>query len=125
LEIKDEEMLYKLEPNFSELKKIKTRVIIVTVKNSTRKNVDFLSRCFVPAFGIDEDPVTGSAHCFLAPYWKSKLNKDELIGYQASKRGGTVVCKLLSDNRVELGGNCVTVFSTKIPFSKQRNPENK
>jgi PhzF family phenazine biosynthesis protein len=74
---------------------------------------DFISRFFAPAFGIDEDPVTGSAHCALGPYWGAKLGKDEIVGYQASPRGGTIAIKLRGD-RVALVGRAVTILRGTI-----------
>ena len=71
---------------------------------------DFISRCFFPSIGVDEDPVTGSAHCGLAPYWAAQLGKNEMAGYQASARGGEVRVKVTSDGRVVLGGRAVTVM---------------
>ena len=74
----------------------------------TSPELDFVSRYFAPGVGIDEDPVTGAAHCALAPFWAARLGRDELVGYQASKRGGTVRCRVDGD-RVVLGGHAVTV----------------
>lgn len=73
------------------------------------KRTDFVSRMFAPNVGIDEDPVTGSAHAVLTPYWAERLGRDTLTAYQASKRGGHVACRLAGD-RVVLGGKCVTVI---------------
>ena len=67
---------------------------------------DFISRYFAPAKGIPEDPVTGAAHCMLAPYWAARLGKTEFLAFQASQRGGEVICRLIGD-RVELEGSCV------------------
>jgi len=74
------------------------------------KDYDFVSRFFAPGMGIPEDPVTGSAHCYLAPYWGAKLGKTELVGFQASRRGGFVGC-VWKDERVVLRGQAVTIFS--------------
>lgn len=74
---------------------------------------DFVSRCFFPQSGVPEDPVTGSAHCALAPYWGERLRKDELIGYQASVRGGTVHCTLRCD-RVLLRGRAITTLTGEL-----------
>jgi PhzF family phenazine biosynthesis protein len=76
---------------------------------------DFVSRYFAPRKGIPEDSVTGAAHCMLAPYWAARLGKTEFRAYQASKRGGEVVCRLLGD-RVELEGRCVFVIEGEIAF---------
>jgi predicted PhzF superfamily epimerase YddE/YHI9 len=67
---------------------------------------DFVSRYFAPAKGVPEDPVTGGAHCMLAPYWAKRLGKSAFRAYQASRRGGEIACRLLGD-RVELEGSCV------------------
>ncbi len=91
-----------LAPDFKNLKKIKTRGIIITAKSESRE-YDFISRFFAPAIGIAEDPVTGSAHCALGPYWSAILKKDSLTGYQASQEGGVVKVKVLKDS-VQLGG---------------------
>lgn len=69
---------------------------------------DIVSRVFVPAWGVDEDPVTGSAHAALAPFWAGRLGRDAFTAYQASRRGGTVACRIAGD-RVVLGGHCVTI----------------
>jgi predicted PhzF superfamily epimerase YddE/YHI9 len=86
--------------------------VIVTAKSDT-PDVDFISRFFAPAVGIDEDSVTGSAHCCLGPYWAEQLGKCELIGFQASTRGGTVQVKVQGD-RVILGGQAVLVMKGEL-----------
>ncbi|QPA31326.1 PhzF family phenazine biosynthesis protein [Thermaerobacillus caldiproteolyticus] len=112
IEIESERVLRELKPNFSLLQQIDTRGIIVTSKSTTNE-FDFISRCFFPAVGVDEDPVTGSAHCCLGPYWENKLDKNEFIAYQASKRGGVLKVKLHS-NRVVLSGQAVTVLECEL-----------
>lgn len=82
---------------------------IVAIVSAPGETVDFVSRVFVPAFGIDEDPVTGSAHAVMTPYWVERLGRNGLRAYQASERGGAVACRLDGD-RVVLGGRCVTVI---------------
>jgi PhzF family phenazine biosynthesis protein len=89
------------------LREIETRGVIITSPSDT-EGVDFLSRFFAPSVGVDEDPVTGSAHCTLAPYWAERLGRKALVGYQASARGGTVQVEHQGD-RVQLGGQAVTV----------------
>ena len=89
LEFDSETVIKNLQPDFGLLKQVDARGIIVTAK-SDKPEYDFVSRFFAPAIGIDEDPVTGSSHCCLGPYWYKKLNKETLIGYQASERGGIV-----------------------------------
>lgn len=74
---------------------------------------DFVSRCFFPAWGIAEDPVTGSAHCSLVPYWAKRLGKTELTAFQASQRGGTLYCRLDGD-RVAIGGQAVLVLEGRL-----------
>lgn len=104
------EQVRDLKPNIRDLEKADVRGIIVTASGS---NVDFVSRFFAPAVGVDEDPVTGSAHTMLTPYWSRKLGKKELIGRQISSRGGTVYCKNKND-RVELGGTACTFLQGEI-----------
>ena len=86
--------------------------MIVTAPAS-RPGADFVSRFFAPAVGIAEDPVTGSAHCTLDPYWAERLGRDSLTGYQASARGGTVRVRLAGE-RVLLAGRAVTVFAGQL-----------
>ena len=96
--------LHALAPDFAAIARIDRDGVIVTA--SGNGEYDFLSRYFAPAKGIPEDPVTGSAHCMLAPFWAKRLNKTEFRAFQASKRGGKVICRLQND-RVELEGTCV------------------
>ncbi|WP_311198818.1 PhzF family phenazine biosynthesis protein [Paenibacillus hexagrammi] len=77
------------------------------------KKYDFVSRCFFPAVGISEDPVTGSAHCTLGSYWKSKLGKSKLRAYQASRRGGVLGVEVM-DDAVRLSGQAVTVLKSEL-----------
>ena len=98
----------RVRPDFRQLGKVGVRGVIVTAQAEADKNYDFVSRFFAPGSGVDEDPVTGSAHCCLAPYWGERLGKTEMTGYQASKRGGTVRVRLVG-NRVKLGGKAITV----------------
>lgn len=109
LEFNDEKEISLLDPDFNVLKKARKEEIIVTSKSNSVK-YDFVSRFFGPAIGVNEDPVTGSAHCYLAPYWIKKLNKDEVLGFQFSNRTGYVKCRL-KENRVILQGKVKTVFS--------------
>lgn len=99
-----------LTPNFHLLQQLPARGLIVTAPG---EQVDFVSRCFFPQTGVDEDPVTGSAHTTMTPYWAQKLNKKELTARQLSFRGGTVQCQLLGD-RVALGGKAVTYLTGSI-----------
>jgi predicted PhzF superfamily epimerase YddE/YHI9 len=108
LEVSSAQVLEGLNPDFAELAREEATAVIVTARSS-QGDFDFTSRFFAPRLGIDEDPVTGSAHCYLTPYWAQKLNKNELAGYQASKRGGIVKCELRKDN-VIVKGKAVTVL---------------
>jgi PhzF family phenazine biosynthesis protein len=106
--IQNAEQVRSLSPDFHKLKDIPTRGVIVTSR-SADSHYDFVSRFFAPAVGIDEDPVTGSAHCCLAPYWAGVLGKTEMTAFQASPRGGVVQVRTLGD-RVVLGGQAVSVW---------------
>jgi PhzF family phenazine biosynthesis protein len=99
-----------LNPDFRLLKTIDTRGIIATAKGD---KVDFISRFFAPAAGVDEDPVTGSAHSQLTPYWSNKLNKNKLNARQISKRGGKLRCEM-KGNRVLISGQAVTYLIGEI-----------
>jgi predicted PhzF superfamily epimerase YddE/YHI9 len=112
VELPREEGVRSLIPDHSALRKVEARGVIVTAKASTAP-YDFISRFFAPGSGIDEDPVTGSAHCALGPYWMAKLGKSEFTAYQASPRGGTVRVRVSGD-RVLLGGQAVTVMRAQL-----------
>jgi PhzF family phenazine biosynthesis protein len=105
--VEGEATIKKLKPDLNKLKKLSDRGVIVTAKSES-KGYDFISRFFAPAIGIDEDPVTGSAHCALGPYWGALLKKKELVGYQASKQGGMVKVTVLKE-RVLVGGRAKEV----------------
>lgn len=99
-----EKMVADLSPDFSKMLKLKEGLgVIVTAKG---EEVDFVSRCFFPKLGVNEDPVTGSAHSTLIPFWASRLGKTHMIARQLSARGGTLFCKLVEE-RVEIGGKAV------------------
>ncbi len=98
-----------LAPDFRALRDLDVRGVIVTAMGDEGEGVDFVSRFFAPGAGIDEDPVTGSAHCTLGPYWSERLKLASVVGYQASPRGGTVRVDVRGD-RVRLGGRAVTVL---------------
>jgi PhzF family phenazine biosynthesis protein len=100
-----------VEPNLSLLKQVSARGVIVTARGEGE--YDFISRFFAPAAGVNEDPVTGSAHCCLGPYWAGQLGKSELTGYQASARGGVVRVNVRGE-RVELCGQAVTVLRGEL-----------
>jgi PhzF family phenazine biosynthesis protein len=112
IEVPSEDIVRNIVPNFSLLAAVPARGIIVTSR-ATSSGYDFVSRFFAPQVGVNEDPVTGSAHCTLAPYWSKKLGKDEMVGYQASVRGGVVRVRVSGD-RVYLGGQAVTVLRGEL-----------
>ena len=112
LEFESAETIRKMTPDFSLLSQVSSRGFIAT-SASDSDQYDFISRFFAPAAGINEDPVTGSAHCCLGPYWAEKLGKNELTGYQASKRGGVVKVRV-GDERVYLSGQAITVMRATL-----------
>lgn len=112
VELDSEETVRSLKPDFTLLLKIPCRGIIVT-SLAASPEYDFVSRFFAPTSGINEDPVTGSAHCCLGPFWKDRLNKNEFVAYQASVRGGVVRVRV-GKNRVYLGGQAVTVLRGEL-----------
>lgn len=112
VEIESEDAVRALNPDHLRLRTIPVRGVIVTSR-ATNGDYDFVSRFFAPGSGIDEDPVTGSAHCCLTPYWAARLGKDEMVAYQASPRGGIVRVRLAGD-RVKLGGRAVTVLKGEL-----------
>jgi PhzF family phenazine biosynthesis protein len=115
LEIENYSVLKDMQPDFRKLKQIGYTEFIVTCK-SDNMEYDFYSRFFAPAVGINEDPVTGSSHSSLAPYWSKKLGKSKLMSYQASKRGGILECELSGSDRVFIRGHARTVFEIKFKF---------
>ncbi len=112
VEIDSEDALRALSPDHTSLRKIPVRGVIVTARPSGGE-FDFVSRFFAPGSGIDEDPVTGSAHTALGPYWAGRLGKTEFTAFQASARGGVVRVTLKGD-RVLLGGQAVTVMTGEL-----------
>jgi PhzF family phenazine biosynthesis protein len=108
VELQSAQEVRALRPNFSALENVAMRGVIVTAPAGDG-NADFVSRFFAPGAGVNEDPVTGSAHCALGPFWAAKLGKTTLLGYQASRRGGLVRVELRGD-RVWLSGHAVTVL---------------
>lgn len=110
LVLESEEEIEQLSPNFKLLNEVDARGVIVTAPGD---NVDFVSRFFAPQVGIDEDPVTGSAHTKSTPYWAKRLGKKELTALQISKRVGTLQLNYLGD-RVEIKGNAVTFLRGEI-----------
>lgn len=112
VEVASEDVVRRLNPNHTQLRRIEIRGVIVTSRASTA-DADFVSRFFAPGSGVDEDPVTGSAHCCLTPYWSTRLGKEEMTAYQASPRGGYVYVQLAGD-RVKLRGHAVTVLRGEL-----------
>ncbi|MEN6321835.1 MAG: PhzF family phenazine biosynthesis protein [Syntrophaceae bacterium] len=112
VEVESEETIRRLDPDFSLLTTIPMRGVIVTSPSQSEK-YDFTSRFFAPQVGVNEDPVTGSAHCCLGPYWGSRLGKNNVVGFQASSRGGIVRVRM-DKNRVYLGGQAVTVLRGEL-----------
>jgi predicted PhzF superfamily epimerase YddE/YHI9 len=94
------------------LQRVEARGVIVTARADSDE-FDFVSRFFAPAVGVPEDPVTGSAHCCLTPYWAEKLGKDEMVGYQASARGGVVKVAKRGE-RVWLYGQAITMLKGEL-----------
>lgn len=109
--LEDAKTVRELAPNFAALLQLDRTGVVVTAAGDG--DYDFVSRYFAPAKGVPEDPVTGGAHCGLAPYWAQRLGKTEFHAYQASKRGGEIVCRLLGE-RVELEGSCVFYLEGEV-----------
>lgn len=103
-----------MRPDFARLAGFES---VMVTSPATRSGAHFVSRYFLPRYGIDEDQVTGAAHCALGPYWAARLGRDELVGYQASARGGTVAVRVEGD-RVWLGGRAVTVVRGELDDSE-------
>jgi len=115
VEVAGEDLVHRLSPDFQALRQVQARGVIVTSLPSAENSAhyDFVSRFFAPQSGVNEDPVTGSAHCALAPFWGDRLQRQRLRGYQASRRGGfvDVVCE---GDRVHLGGSAMVVMKAII-----------
>ncbi|HSM35032.1 MAG TPA: PhzF family phenazine biosynthesis protein [Longimicrobiales bacterium] len=110
--IEDPARLRSIAPAMPDLARLGMRGAIVS-SPSDREDADFLSRYFAPAFGVPEDPVTGSTHCCLGPYWAGRLGRATVVGYQASARGGIVRVETGTD-RVRLGGEAVTILRARL-----------
>ena len=119
VEVESASIVRDLQPNFSFLKTLSVPGVIVTSVGETNSEYDFVSRFFAPGLGIDEDPVTGAAHCCLAPFWRNKLQQDEFIAYQASARGGVIKVRYDGAARVFLQGQAVTVMKGEILISNK------
>lgn len=112
IELEDEAAVRGLQPDFGALARLPVRSVIVTARASI-PGFDFVSRYFAPAVGVNEDPVTGSAHCYLTPYWTAQLGAQELSAYQASERGGELRLRLEGE-RVMICGQAVTVMAGEL-----------
>ncbi len=112
VEVDSEEVVRAMKPDMALLGQVDARGVMVTCRASS-PGYDFVSRFFAPRVGVNEDPVTGSAHCCLAPYWSKKLNKTEMVAYQASARGGVLYLRVIGD-RVKIGGQAVTVMRGEL-----------
>ncbi len=111
VEVATQDEVRALRPDHARLRQIPVRGVIVTSRGSGEH--DFISRFFAPGSGVDEDPVTGSAHCCLTPYWSERLGKNDLVAYQASARGGVLHLRREGD-RVKLAGKAVTIFRGEL-----------
>ncbi len=109
--LESEEIVRELVPDMAAIARIDRPGVIVTARGD--EAYDFVSRYFAPAKGIPEDPVTGAAHCMLAPYWAKRLGRTEFRAYQASRRGGEIVCRL-NGERVELEGTCIFYLEGEV-----------
>lgn len=118
LELPDEDAVRSAAPDLRRLRRVRGRGAIVTAP-ADDPEIDFVSRFFAPRVGVDEDPVTGSAHCALGPFWAGRLGRDELVARQASARGGIVRVRVRGD-RVGVGGRAVTVLRGEIPGPPSR-----
>jgi len=112
VEVESEDTIRRMNPDFTLLATIPMRGVIVT-SPSLSDEYDFVSRFFAPRVGVNEDPVTGSAHCCLGPYWGKRLGKNNVVGFQASSRGGIVRVRI-NENRVFIGGQAVTVLRGEL-----------
>ena len=108
IEVESPEAVRGLRPDYARLAQLPVRGVIVT-SQAVAEPFDFVSRFFAPGAGVNEDPVTGSAHCTLGPFWRDRLGKAEFVAWQASARGGRVTVRLVGD-RVLLGGQAVTTL---------------
>ena len=111
VELRSHQAVVNLVPDFDKLAKLPYQGVIVTSVGEVP--YDFVSRYFVPAMGIPEDPVTGSSHCSLGPYWQAKLGKDTMMAYQASSRGGVLHVECTPE-KVYMGGRAITVMRGEL-----------
>jgi PhzF family phenazine biosynthesis protein len=115
VEVATEAEVHALAPDFGALHETNVEGVAVTAPSHDPAEFDFVSRYFAPKYGVDEDPVTGSAHTSLGPYWGQRLEKQEVVGHQVSARGGVVRVRLRGD-RVDLIGRAVTVWRGELPL---------
>jgi PhzF family phenazine biosynthesis protein len=122
VEVASEDLVRQMQPNFQQMKTLPMANVIVTSLANSDSQYDFVSRFFAPGLGINEDPVTGAAHCCLASFWRDRLNKDQFLAYQASSRGGVVKVTCTGGDslqpaighRVLLAGQAVTVLRGEL-----------
>lgn len=114
VEVGDAASVRQLQPDFGLMATLPIANAIVTSRAEAGSEFDFISRFFAPGLGINEDPVTGAAHCCLAPYWRDRLHKDQFLAYQASSRGGIVKVQYDGGDRVYLSGQAVTVMRADL-----------
>ena len=112
IEVADEAVVRGAAPDFTQLRKISTRGVMITAASADPK-YDFVSRFFAPGAGIDEDPATGSAHCCLAPFWQSRLGKSAFVARQLSRRGATIKVAVAGD-RIKLAGRALTMMRGEL-----------
>lgn len=111
---KDKADIVRAHPHFNHMKHSDFGHLTITSAGEKKEGCDILVRCFAPAIGIDEDPVTGSAQCLLLPFWKMKTGKTEFMTYQASKRTGKISARFIDDNKIEIAGQAVTLIEGKL-----------
>lgn len=109
--LSSEEDVINLNPDMGKVEKLPGLLQTVTAESL---RYDCVTRTFAPKLKVTEDPVCGSTHCMVAPYWASRFGKDSIIAYQASKRGGTLLCNILKNGRIDIGGNCVLFAKSTI-----------
>jgi PhzF family phenazine biosynthesis protein len=114
VELESEAAVRQLNPNFAAMRSLPVAHVLVTSQAEAGSEFDFVSRFFAPGMGIDEDPVTGAAHCCLAPFWRDRLQKDEFLAYQASPRGGVMKVRYDGGDRVFLLGQAVIVMRGEL-----------
>ncbi|NET70186.1 MAG: PhzF family phenazine biosynthesis protein [Sphaerospermopsis sp. SIO1G2] len=112
VELESAKLVSEIQPNFQQMTTLDIANVIVTSIGD--KEYDFVSRFFAPGLGINEDPVTGAAHCCLAPFWRERLKKDNFLAYQASSRGGVVKVSYAGEDRVFLAGQAITMMRGEL-----------